>query len=63
MKFYIPLTLLFAVLAVAAPAEAETDDSVLTDAEAAPAYCRDVTRYNKCLRVQKSPMTLWAGSY
>ncbi|KAK6835804.1 hypothetical protein RU639_001845 [Aspergillus parasiticus] len=50
MKFYIPLTVLFAALAIAAPAETETDDSVSTDAEAAPEYCRDVTRYNKCLR-------------
>ncbi|OGM40358.1 hypothetical protein ABOM_010602 [Aspergillus bombycis] len=46
MKLYIPLTLLFAALAIAAPAETETDDSVLADTEAAPALCRDITRYN-----------------
>ncbi|KAB8256865.1 hypothetical protein BDV32DRAFT_152886 [Aspergillus pseudonomiae] len=50
MKFYIPLTLLFAALAIAAPAETETDDSVLADTEAAPSLCRDITRYNKCLK-------------
>ncbi|KAE8339603.1 hypothetical protein BDV24DRAFT_73161 [Aspergillus arachidicola] len=63
MKFYIPLTVLFAALAIAAPAETETDDSVSTDAEAAPEYCRDVTRYNKCLRVENSPITLCPELY
>lgn len=63
MKFYIPLALLFAALAIAAPAETDIDDSVSTDAEAAPKYCRDVTRYNKCLRVENPPITLYPELY
>ncbi|KAE8401793.1 hypothetical protein BDV37DRAFT_253986 [Aspergillus pseudonomiae] len=63
MKFYIPLTLLFAALAIAAPAETETDDSVLADTEAAPSLCRDITRYNKCLKVENPPIALRPGSY